>query len=466
MPIADVTAGQIPYETISITVGAGKVFPVYGTIRYLSLLSATNVSKVSLSFTGSSFFPFPPALNISDFEAPQFWLRNDDVVDNTIVMAKGMATLRDNRVVVDAASPLPVTITNTSISVAGTDSTNADAEAVKATGCVPVDCYNRLFNGATFDRWYGDIATGARVNVKSIAGPVAVGGAIGANNPVPQGVVDAGGLVRNMKCDTNGNSMVRVTDNTNFMPTMDAAARRGYMQVTDGTNSASVIATINALKTDLSSVAGTATVTAGVAGLQAVGGNVASGSALSGNPVRVGGSDGTNVQNIRAQADNSTLPTAGNLTGITGYYNSAARTLTSGAVGFLSIDRGGKQIVVPGGTLDPVLAGYTATTLDAAAGTNAAFIKASAGMVYEVSAVNTAAYDVFLRLYNKASAPTVGTDVAYRVIRVPAGQSVSITYPGGAYFATGIAYATTKLVAYNDATALVAHDLQFTIQTA
>jgi hypothetical protein len=82
---------------------------------------------------------------------------------------------------------------------------------------------------------------------------------------------------------------VRITDGTNFTPTGDAAARRTYTQLTDGTNSASVLATILALKTDLSSVAGTATLNGGVAGLMGIGGSAAHSSAASGNPVQVGG---------------------------------------------------------------------------------------------------------------------------------------------------------------------------------
>lgn len=52
---------------------------------------------------------------------------------------------------------------------------------------------------------------------------------------------------------------VNVTDGTNDMPTMDANSRAGYQQITDGSNEVDVIATINSLKSDLSSVAGTAT---------------------------------------------------------------------------------------------------------------------------------------------------------------------------------------------------------------
>ena len=52
---------------------------------------------------------------------------------------------------------------------------------------------------------------------------------------------------------------VNITDGTNDMPTMDANTRAGYFTLTDGTNEVDIIATINSLKTDLSSIAGTAT---------------------------------------------------------------------------------------------------------------------------------------------------------------------------------------------------------------
>jgi len=83
---------------------------------------------------------------------------------------------------------------------------------------------------------------------------------------------------------------VRLTDGTNTMPTMDAAARAGFHKITDGTNTASVIATINSLKSDISSVGGTAVVTGGVNGTIGVGGVAASGTATAsaGNPLLAG----------------------------------------------------------------------------------------------------------------------------------------------------------------------------------
>jgi len=108
---------------------------------------------------------------------------------------------------------------------------------------------------------------------------------------------------------------VKITDGTNFMPMADAASRRQYAQLTDGTNSASVLATINALKTDLSSVAGTATVNGGVAGVQAVGGNVAHSAARTCNPITVGGQVTTTLDTSLTQGDVSYLmqSTAGQL---------------------------------------------------------------------------------------------------------------------------------------------------------
>lgn len=59
-------------------------------------------------------------------------------------------------------------------------------------------------------------------------------------------------------------------------------------QLTDGTTNVSVIAGTNALKADLSSIAGTATVTAGVNGMLAVGGNTATNVAITSNPLLIG----------------------------------------------------------------------------------------------------------------------------------------------------------------------------------
>lgn len=94
--------------------------------------------------------------------------------------------------------------------------------------------------------------------------------------------------------------------------------------------------------------------------------------------------------------------------------------------------------------------------------TNATSVKATPGQVYKGQLYNNAAYAVFLKFYNKASAPTVGTDIPVIVVGVPAtatGAAVSFDLDGF-NFSLGIAYAITKLIADSDTTVVVANDLQ------
>jgi len=103
--------------------------------------------------------------------------------------------------------------------------------------------------------------------------------------------------------------------------------------------------------------------------------------------------------------------------------------------------------------------GLTQTRVVAAATTNATSLKASAGNIAAIDLFNVAAYMVFLKLYNKASAPTVGTDTPVWTIPIPASGGFSIDFSQGEYFSTGIAFAITKLQADSDTTVLVAGDV-------
>lgn len=103
--------------------------------------------------------------------------------------------------------------------------------------------------------------------------------------------------------------------------------------------------------------------------------------------------------------------------------------------------------------------GATASRVNAAASTNATSLKASAGNLYGIHVYNVAAYDVFLKIYAKASAPAVGTDTPVWTIPVKAGGGFSANFPVGTPVPTGIAYAITKLQADSDTTVVVAGDL-------
>lgn len=114
---------------------------------------------------------------------------------------------------------------------------------------------------------------------------------------------------------------------------------------------------------------------------------------------------------------------------------------------------------VTGGTTLPV----TPTTAfnNSAATTNPVSIKTSSGTVWSIVASNTNAAVRFLKMYNKASAPTVGTDVPVLTIPLPPG-SVTTVQGGsnGLRFITGIAFAITALAADLDTTVIGASEVK------
>lgn len=103
-----------------------------------------------------------------------------------------------------------------------------------------------------------------------------------------------------------------------------------------------------------------------------------------------------------------------------------------------------------------------ATNLTSAATTNATSVKASAGRIFVLSATNNGAAVCFLKLYNKASAPTVGTDVPVQVMSIPAnGVPLMLEFGAlGLQFTTGIAYAITNLIGDADTTAIAANQVK------
>lgn len=106
-------------------------------------------------------------------------------------------------------------------------------------------------------------------------------------------------------------------------------------------------------------------------------------------------------------------------------------------------------------TVTPVAA--TAYSVVTAASTNAAAIKASAGNLFELTVSNVTATAAYVKLFNKASAPTVGTDVPLFTVPVPANSTVSAEYGAlGKRFAAGIAISVTGAIAATDTTNAVA----------
>ena len=126
----------------------------------------------------------------------------------------------------------------------------------------------------------------------------------------------------------------------------------------------------------------------------------------------------------------------------------------------------GASVVVASGTITTVsnvttagtpLAPATPYFVVSAATTNGALILTGTSGLQAFFANNFGATDAFVKLYNKATAPTVGTDIPEMTIKVPATGQVELS-PGfnGYRFALGLGIAITNLAADTDTTAVAA----------
>jgi hypothetical protein len=98
--------------------------------------------------------------------------------------------------------------------------------------------------------------------------------------------------------------------------------------------------------------------------------------------------------------------------------------------------------------------------LKSAATTNATSVKTVSGRINMLNVANLTAAIKFLKLYNKISAPTVGTDVPIMVIPIQANTTLPIVHNDiGIYFSAGIAYAITGAIADADTTAVGANEV-------
>lgn len=99
----------------------------------------------------------------------------------------------------------------------------------------------------------------------------------------------------------------------------------------------------------------------------------------------------------------------------------------------------------------------TPLNTSSAATTNPVLVKGSAGTLFSISASNVGASAAYLKLYNKATAPTVGADVPVLTIPIPSNSVVPISFGTlGHRFATGIGFGITGAAADNDTTAVAA----------
>lgn len=110
--------------------------------------------------------------------------------------------------------------------------------------------------------------------------------------------------------------------------------------------------------------------------------------------------------------------------------------------------------------------GWTPVSTVSANTTNATSLKGSAGQVGSVTCTNINAAQRYLKFYNKATAPTVGSDTPVYVFPIPgntAGAGVTHNVPAGIEFTTGIAWALTTGPTVADTGAVAASEIVISI---
>jgi hypothetical protein len=137
-----------------------------------------------------------------------------------------------------------------------------------------------------------------------------------------------------------------------------------------------------------------------------------------------------------------------------GVFNDSMSNLTTGDAGVPRMTAARQMLVA---TQAAALGGWTPFQLISAATTNATSLKASPGAIGSIICGNVGATQAFLKLYNKASAPTVGSDTPVHTIIIPGnttGAGFSYPIPAGLAFSTGIAFAITGAMTVADTTAV------------
>ena len=189
---------------------------------------------------------------------------------------------------------------------------------------------------------------------------------------------------------------------------------------------------------------------------------------------------GTGVQRVCVASDNTAFPISSISTSVTpgtaatnlGKARDSAIGATDTGVAILGVRRDTPTAETPaaGDYVVPqvsangeqwvlTIGAPTTHHLISAASTNATSVKASAGTVNHIVVNNINAAVRYFKLYNKASAPTVGTDTPVLTLAIPAGGTVSLDLGSrGLRLGTGIAYALTTGITVADTGAVAASE--------
>lgn len=186
----------------------------------------------------------------------------------------------------------------------------------------------------------------------------------------------------------------------------------------------------------------------------------------------IDGADGTWFPIQAVRSNSNVIETATpNLTGLAagaGYPNAwelsvnacrwfrvrCSTAVTANSIAFVTVVRGANatepapaiqtHAVTGSGNFTVIPGSGSVFYLTSVATTNASPVKGSSGALSEISVFNPSTATVYVKLYNKPSAPTVGADVPTMTIPVAAGALVALEFgPLGKRFSAGIGIAIT-----------------------
>ena len=184
------------------------------------------------------------------------------------------------------------------------------------------------------------------------------------------------------------------------------------------------------------------------------------GSAIPSKLLQVGGSDGTNARAIKTDSSGNVAVNVQNTPTVTA--NAGTGTFTiAGAV-----TQSGTWTVQPGNTANttPWLVQEQAGTAGgstpyhniSANSTNFTNVKGAACQMYGYSLSNTSASAIYVKFYDKATAPGTG-DTPKDTVQVPANGTVLRAFPVGLKFSSGFGWGATGAVGDSDNTAIAAN---------
>ncbi len=142
-------------------------------------------------------------------------------------------------------------------------------------------------------------------------------------------------------------------------------------------------------------------------------------------------------------------------------------TMSQGLKVVLPSDQSSIPVTLAAGTVSIIpttTGGPTLYRIMSAANTNAQLLNSGNRQVYGWYFVNNSSTAKFVKFYDKASSPTVGTDTPAFTLTIPSpgsanGAGTNIAFPSGIPFTLGIGLAITGAIADSDTTAVGLNDI-------